>query len=294
MNRETEQFNFEICETRMNNETVNAVNARELWLELDSKQQFADWIKKKIKKYGFIEGEDYLLHNFMKQLPSGAKLQKDYLVSLEMAKELAMVENNEKGRAVRRYFIEMEKAHRQHLEYTGDFPDESSWRRCVSVTYEVLDALRVIADEFHSICEMARAIGIAERTLHSIISGAQKQVYYHTWRKLEPILQKFYDGEEQSHSIHDKAYNQSSFTADDIPMERAIKIGDYAASYPYKWPSVRERLQNPLASMGQIAKKLGIAKTTVCHHLNDASKKIMGDLEEQYKPVKAKQRMRRR
>ena len=56
-----------------------------------------------------MENADYLLHKFMEQTPSGAKHKTDYYVSVGMAKELAMVENNDKGKQARKYFIECEK-----------------------------------------------------------------------------------------------------------------------------------------------------------------------------------------
>ena len=96
------------------NEEVNAVDARELWIFLESGQQFADWIKDRIEKYEFIEGLDYAFHNPMKSVNQAGswpirKLRKDYTISIDMAKELAMVENNKKGRDARKYFIQCEK-----------------------------------------------------------------------------------------------------------------------------------------------------------------------------------------
>lgn len=102
-----------ITKVTINNEEVNAVNARELHEKLGSKQDYSTWIKRRIEKYEFIEGQDYLLHKFVEQLPSGAKHCIEYIISLDMAKELAMVENNEQGRKVRHYFIEVEKRYRQ-------------------------------------------------------------------------------------------------------------------------------------------------------------------------------------
>ena len=96
----------------LNGEKITAVNARDLWKFLESKQDFSTWIKRRIEKYEFIEGQDYLLHKFVEQLPSGAKHCIEYLISLDMAKELAMVENNERGRQARQYFIEVEKRFR--------------------------------------------------------------------------------------------------------------------------------------------------------------------------------------
>lgn len=80
-------------------------NARDLWQFVESKRQFADWIKGRIDQYGFIEDVDFTVHKSV----NGRATVIDYHLSIEMAKELAMVENNEKGREVRRYFIECER-----------------------------------------------------------------------------------------------------------------------------------------------------------------------------------------
>lgn len=92
-----------------------AVSARELHQFLESKQQFADWIKNRIDKYGFVEGLDYeVFHNFIKN-PQGGRPTTEYALSIDMAKELSMVENNEKGRQARKYFIECEKLARNTI-----------------------------------------------------------------------------------------------------------------------------------------------------------------------------------
>lgn len=86
-----------------------AVNARELHAFLGNKRQFVDWIKQRIEQYGFIENQDYeVIHNFVKN-PNGGRPSEEYALSIDMAKELSMVENNEKGKQARRYFIECEK-----------------------------------------------------------------------------------------------------------------------------------------------------------------------------------------
>jgi len=83
-------------------------NARDLHATLEVAKDFTDWIKYRIEQYGFIEGEDYS-PNLGKTSRRGGRPATDYHLTLDMAKELAMVENNERGRQVRRYFIQIEK-----------------------------------------------------------------------------------------------------------------------------------------------------------------------------------------
>lgn len=89
-------------------EQAQAVNARELWEFLESKQEFSNWIKNRISEYGFSEGKDFLT-NLSK---SHGRPSREYIITLDMAKELAMVENNERGKQARQYFIEVEKRFR--------------------------------------------------------------------------------------------------------------------------------------------------------------------------------------
>ena len=95
----------------INNEEVNAVNARDLWKKLGSKRRFGDWIKDRLE--GFTEGQDYVFHKIVKNLPAGGRPEIDYIISLDVAKHIAMLERNEQGYKIRRYFIETEKEFRK-------------------------------------------------------------------------------------------------------------------------------------------------------------------------------------
>ena len=89
------------------------IDARELWAALGSKQEFANWMKNRIESYGFQENADYCSFDKIVKRETGATTRKEYLLTMDTAKEIAMVENNEKGRMVRRYFIEAEKRYRE-------------------------------------------------------------------------------------------------------------------------------------------------------------------------------------
>lgn len=107
----------------LDDETKQTINARDLHKFLENKYDFTHWIKYRIKQYSFQEGVDFIRAEFSQNFtktPSGAayddfsqnsggRPKLEYHITLDMAKQLAMVENNEKGQIARRYFIECEK-----------------------------------------------------------------------------------------------------------------------------------------------------------------------------------------
>jgi anti-repressor protein len=90
-------------------EVIQTVNARELHGFLGNGKMFAHWIKDRIEKYGFTDGVDYTTTLLPKRANTPGRPGTDYHVSIDMAKELAMVERNDQGRKARQYFIECEK-----------------------------------------------------------------------------------------------------------------------------------------------------------------------------------------
>jgi len=102
----------EILKIDVNDKGEQLISARELHEFLEVKTRFNDWIRGKVEKYGFIENEDFI--SLTENLVSGGK-QFNYILKLDMAKEISMIENNEKGRMARKYFIECEKKLRGEL-----------------------------------------------------------------------------------------------------------------------------------------------------------------------------------
>ena len=84
------------------------IDAYLLHQKLKSNGRFRDWINYRIKEYGFKAGEDYFAAKKFHSKQGGHNAI-EYLLTIDMAKELAMLERNETGRAIRRYFIEKEK-----------------------------------------------------------------------------------------------------------------------------------------------------------------------------------------
>jgi len=81
-------------------EDTDSVNAWDLWENLESKQEFANWIRGRFD--GFVEGLYFTVDKFI----NGKATQIDYYLTLDAAKNIAMMERTEKGREVRVYLID--------------------------------------------------------------------------------------------------------------------------------------------------------------------------------------------
>ena len=91
---------------------VQLVDARELHRKLKVQTKFTNWFPRRVEEYKFDEGKDYFTENQL--LPkNGQKVfhrpRTEYFLTIDMAKEIAMVERTEVGKMIRNYFIEMEK-----------------------------------------------------------------------------------------------------------------------------------------------------------------------------------------
>lgn len=92
-------------------ETIPTVDARELHSFLKVQTEFRHWIKRRIEDFGFAENRD-----FTTTVKNDRGMAVDYHITIDMAKELSMVERNDKGKEARQYFIECERIAKAHAE----------------------------------------------------------------------------------------------------------------------------------------------------------------------------------
>ena len=117
-------FQDGLIKVYQNDKQEQLVDARELFYGLrgeDTQTKFTDWITEKISKYGFIENVDFT--SFSQKNEKGGRPTTEYALTLDTAKEIAMVENNEQGRKIRRYFIEVEKRAKEMFEIPKTLPE---------------------------------------------------------------------------------------------------------------------------------------------------------------------------
>ncbi|EJS9927284.1 antA/AntB antirepressor family protein [Campylobacter coli] len=202
---------------------INSANAREIFQFLNSEQEYSNWIKNRISHYNFIENQDYIIEIvYTKGRP-----RKEYYVTLDMAKELCMVENNEKGRQARRYFIECEKRlknieaeqmqklafhqslgyksqlkqQKEHyenkikaLKYDLEHKKELSFKRKLSKE-ELLELRKILARDYGILCikewEMslvAEKIG-KDTVFEAVLNNLEKELDY--WQNYEEYEEKW-------------------------------------------------------------------------------------------------------
>ncbi|MCX8655542.1 antA/AntB antirepressor family protein [Gilliamella sp. B2894] len=145
-----------VTETQLNGKLQQTVSAKALHNYLKVGNDSSTWIKGRIKEYGLIKNDDFLIFDsseFRNQSTNneqqikwttrrgGDRKSTDYILTIGTAKELAMIENNEKGRAIRKYFIRCE----EHLKEIAPAIQKKALKR-LKARLEVADYSRPMCD----------------------------------------------------------------------------------------------------------------------------------------------------
>lgn len=92
-----------------------AVSARELYKFLEATERFSNWFERQLQ-YGFVENQDFTSVKSFTVVGNGAeKPVDDYALTIDCAKEISMIQRNEKGKIARQYFIEVEKRYMESM-----------------------------------------------------------------------------------------------------------------------------------------------------------------------------------
>jgi len=110
---------IKIGQGEIGGEGGNTGNARDLHEFLENKDHFATWIKDRIIQFGFVENQDFVTYSGN---PEKGRPAKEYAMTTDMAKELSMVERNDKGKEARLYFLECERKAKQPLDLSTMLP----------------------------------------------------------------------------------------------------------------------------------------------------------------------------
>lgn len=135
------------------------LSARELHEFLEIQTRFNVWFPRMIE-YGFNENVDYRRVSQKCATLGGMQEKVDYEISIDMAKEIAMIQRNEKGRQARQYFIEVEKKWNSP-EYVMNRALEISRQQVEKLMLENKE-LKPKAEFFDAVADSKNAIQMSE------------------------------------------------------------------------------------------------------------------------------------
>ncbi len=102
----------ELIKVEINENQEPIISGRELHERLGIDSKYLDWFKRMVD-YGFEQNVDFIIRNELSQKKEGSRLVNreitNHFLKLDMAKEIAMLQRNEKGKKIRQYFLEIEK-----------------------------------------------------------------------------------------------------------------------------------------------------------------------------------------
>ena len=102
-----------VSNRRIQKQDCQTVDARELHTFLGVGRDFSNWIKGRIEEYDFEENQDFVCSPIPASKGRGGQNRIDYALTLDMAKELSMVEKTARGKEARKYFIACERKLRE-------------------------------------------------------------------------------------------------------------------------------------------------------------------------------------
>lgn len=150
------------------------VSARELHKKLEITERFNSWFERMLK-YGFIENVDYTGCKVFNTL-ANQELD-EYILKLDMAKQICMLQRNELGTKFRLYFIECEKQLKQQFKVPTSFADalKLAYEQQILIEeqkpkVEYFDKV-LHPDKLVTTTEIAKDLGMSAVTLHNKLHG---------------------------------------------------------------------------------------------------------------------------
>ena len=227
----------ELVKITTNEEGKQLVSARELHEFLEIKTDFRKWFPR-MCEYGFVENIDFT--RAFQKCPTlgGIQTVADYAISIDMAKELSMIQRTEKGKQARLYFIECEKKLKTQvpqlteeqklalLVFEGGFSAVEASKKMVELqTKPLLETIETqkpkveYVDKFMNgdglflISEIAKKVGITAVRANNILK--ENKIIYKNGKKYYPYAKtpKDWYGYQESVGKDGAVYSQLKWTS---------------------------------------------------------------------------------
>lgn len=162
---------IKVIETKKGNQ---AVDARDLHEFLEVGTRYNDWIKRHINNYNFDEGIDYVCRNYdndgcllkNEYLVLSAIQKVEYILTIDTAKEIAMVSKTERGSQARKYFIKVEK----------DFRAQQHKPKQLSPNELILSLAQTNVEQEKKMIELESKVNQQEQIVNRVIENQEKAI----------------------------------------------------------------------------------------------------------------------
>lgn len=154
----------------------------ELHTVLEVKSNYRDWVKNRFSDCEAVENKDF--QSFAKKLAKGGRPQVEHIIKLDTAKEMAMLERNEKGKQVRRYFIQVEKKYKQNVKPLSAIDQIRLQNEALLEVNEKVDGVQERVDYLENTMNIDHAQkkeikGLANEVVISSLGGKNAPAYRH-------------------------------------------------------------------------------------------------------------------
>ena len=119
----------------------DTISARDIWIEMEIKSHFSHWIQRRIKQACLIENEDCKI--FIDNNGSPGPPLKEYILTINAAKHVVMLEATPKGKEIRDRLIKIEKRARNLYTSTQTMSSEEKANRVITASLEVAELLGI-------------------------------------------------------------------------------------------------------------------------------------------------------
>lgn len=217
-------MNNELIKITKDEQGNSVVSGRDLHDFLEVKTAYKDWFPR-MCEYGFTDGKDF---SSILSESTGGRPRVDHAMTLDMAKEISMIQRTERGKQARQYFIDVEKEYKKQI-------GQSQFRLPKNLTEMSTMFFDVMKDQDKKIEEQGEKVNFL-MNLSGLTSPRNKELTKARNKKIIQVCGGSESNSYQDKSLRSKLYNElfksyrHRFDVNqyvDTPMKRFDEAKDY-------------------------------------------------------------------
>lgn len=189
-------MNNELIKIKKDEQGNSVVSGRDLHDFLEVKTAYKDWFPR-MCEYGFTDGKDF---SSILSESTGGRPRVDHAMTLDMAKEISMIQRTERGKQARQYFIDVEKEYKKQI-------GQSQFRLPKNLTEMSTMFFDVMKDQDKKIEEQSEKVNFL-MNLSGLTSSRNKELTKARNKKIIQVCGGSESNSYQDKSLRSKLYNE--------------------------------------------------------------------------------------